>query len=97
MENVRWTQNKKTIKFLQIFIGGSLTVWLLALIFLPEIDRLLSIPAYVSVSVGLIWLIDKYLLIDVDLINEFKNKNYNVGMWLIALAIVIVGALAIIS
>lgn len=83
--NVKWTEDKKVKTFLTIFLGTSLIVWIIGLILLPEGDRILAIPAYASVGLAVVWLIDKYALKNVDLIYEFKQKNYNVGLWLIAI------------
>lgn len=84
-EVLRWTQDPRVRNFLMIFTGTSLIVWILGLIFLPEGDRVLAIPAYASVGLSIVWLIDKYAFINVDLVDEFKAKNYNVGLWLIAI------------
>jgi hypothetical protein len=98
MENDnKWTDNAKIQRFIILANVISITIWLLGMIFLPTLDRLLSLPAYTFVGLGMFFLIDKYVLLDVDLIYEFKQKNYNVGLWLIAIMVYIGFVIGIIS
>lgn len=98
MENeIKWTDDNSVKRFLILFTSISMTLWILGLIYLPAGDRILSIPAYASVGISIIWLLDKYLLKNVDLIYEFKQKNYNVGLWLLGLFIFISAVISVIS
>jgi hypothetical protein len=96
-EEVRWTEDKRVMRFLALFDVISVFVWVIGLIFLPDGDRVLAIPVYAGVGMTIIWLFDKYMLKDVDLIYEFKNKNYNVGLWLLGLFIFIAACISVIS
>ena len=96
-KEIKWTDDKTVKRFLILFTVISLCLWVLGLIFLPETDRILSIPAYCSVGISLIWLLDKYLFKNIDLIYEFKQKNYNVGFWLLGLFIFISAVISVIS
>jgi hypothetical protein len=95
--DIKWTEDQKVKRFLVIFTSVSFILWLLGIVFLPTGDRILSVPMYASVAIDVLWLIDKYLLRNVDLIHEFKNKNYNVGLWLIALCVLIGYIISVVS
>jgi len=95
--HIKWTQDPSVQKFLIIGNVLSLIPWLLSFVWIEDGARILSIPAYAFVCVTLIWLFDKYLLKEVDLIEEFKEGNPNAGLWLLAAAIVMAAVVSVLS
>jgi hypothetical protein len=96
-EHIKWTEDARVQRFLAIGTVLSILLWIGSFFIIEDGARILSIPAYFFVSIGLVWLSDKYLFKEIDLIEEFKLSNPNVGLWLLSLSILVAAIISIIS
>lgn len=96
-EEYKWTKDPAVSRFLAIFTIGSILLWIASFFIIEDGARILSVPAYMSVCLGCVWLVDKYALREVNLIEEFKKGNINVGLWLLGLFVLVTGIVSIAS
>jgi hypothetical protein len=85
-------QNSPNI-FLTLLFVVALGGFLAFLFFLPEYSSFSAAILKVSIGITLLVLADKFLLTNIDLIDELQKGNIAVGLMLLAYSIIIAAAL----
>jgi len=91
---IKWTDSILSKTTLIIALGIAITLFVISWLFLPEFSSFAAGILKVSVAMTMFFLFDKYLMKEIDTIEELKKNNIAYAIFLLCFAILVAAAMS---